>query len=250
MRERSNTPQAIANGRLRVVARIGRHRLKRPWTLFHFWVERVLGAPVMALAMRRIHYSDACARTRWLGTRTHKIPLDLWIYQEIIEETRPDLIVETGTAYGGSAAFMAAICELVGNGEVVSIDINPVSPDYPEHPRLTYLGGRSSVSEDVLADVRRLAEGKRTMVVLDSDHSQAHVAAELEAYGPLVSQGCYLIVEDTSIGLVSRDLLPGPTQAVRQFMSATDDFEIDASRERFMITNNPGGYLRRRESTG
>lgn len=249
MTARSNAQTAV-NDRIRVVARLGKSRLKRPWTIFHFWVERMLGAPVIALAMRRIHYSEAHGKTRWLGTLALKNPIDLWIYQEIISEIKPDVIVETGTAFGGSAAFMASICELLGSGEVVSIDINPVSPDYPRHSRITYLGGRSSTSDELLSEVRERVAGKRTMVILDSDHSQAHVAAELKAYSPLVSPGSYLIVEDTSIGLVSRDELPGPAQAVKPFLSETDEFEVDSTRERFLITNNPGGYLRRRELSG
>ena len=95
--------------RLREVFRKGKRRIKRPWTVFHFWVERRLGRVAVALTSRRLHYSSACAQTRWLGTRTHKNPLDFWIYQEIINETRPDVIVETGTAYGGSAAYLASI---------------------------------------------------------------------------------------------------------------------------------------------
>jgi cephalosporin hydroxylase len=218
--------------------------------MFHFWVERKLGPAVMALASRRLHYSEACSRTRWLGMSTLKNPLDLWIYQEILNETKPDVIVETGTAYSGSAAFLAGVCELMGSGEVISIDINPVSTEYAQHPRITYLGGRSSTSEEVLEEVRKRTEGKQVMVILDSDHSQAHVAAELEAYSPLVSPGYYLIVEDTNIGLVSRDLLPGPAQAVKAFLSRTREFETDFTRERYLITNHPGGYLRRREIAG
>ncbi len=246
----TSSTQTSVNDRLRTVARLGRRRVKRPWTAFHFWAERRLGAPVVALANRRLHYSGACSQTRWLGARALKNPLDLWIYQEIINDTRPDVIVETGTAHGGSAAFLAGICELVGSGEVISIDIEPVSPDYPQHSLITYLGGRSSTADEVLAEVRARTKGKRTMVILDSDHSQAHVAAELKAYGPLVSPGCYLIVEDTNIGLVSRDLLPGPAQAVKTFLAQTQEFETDTSCERYLITNHPGGYLRRREISG
>lgn len=177
-----------------------------------------------------------------------KNPLDLWIYQEIITDTRPDVIVETGTAYSGSAAFLAGVCELLGSGDVISIDINPVSTEYAQHPRIIYLGGQSSTSKEVLDEVRERTEGKKTMVILDSDHSETHVADELEHYSPFVTPGCYLIVEDTNIGLVSRDLLPGPAQAVKAFLAQTQEFETDTSCERYLITNHPGGYLRRRET--
>ncbi len=160
-------------------------------------------------------------------------------------ETRPELIVETGTYRGGSAFFLASICDLLGAGEVVSIDIEPLRDDYPAHPRVTYLGGRSSTDPEVVAEVRGRAREKRTLVVLDSDHSQAHVEAELAAYADLVPVGCYLIVEDSNIGQIRKDLLPGPLEAIDVFLAGTDAFEIDRSREKFLITFNPSGYLRR-----
>ncbi len=85
----------------------------------------------------------------------------------------------------------------------------------PPHPRITYLGGRSSTDPDVVAEVRARAEGKRTLVILDSDHSQAHVEAELAEYAPLVPVGCYVIVEDSNIGQIRKDLLPGPLRGDR-----------------------------------
>ena len=181
----------------------------------------------------------------WLGAQALKNPLDLWVYQEIMVETRPELIVETGTYRGGSAFFLASICDLLGAGEIVSIDIEPVRDDYPAHPRITYLGGRSSTDPDVLATIRERAEGKRTLVVLDSDHSQAHVEAELAEYASLVPVGGYVIVEDSNIGQIRKDLLPGPLEAIEVFLGRTDRFEIDRRREKFLITFNPSGYLRR-----
>ncbi|MGZ4356297.1 MAG: CmcI family methyltransferase [Gaiellaceae bacterium] len=201
---------------------------------------------IVEQAHRLFYLSGVWGRTRWLGTKTAKNPLDLWVFQEIVFETRPDLIVETGTLNGGSAAFLASLCELVGSGEVISIDLNPVSPNYPQHPRIAYLGGRSSTAPEVVETVRERAQGKRTMVILDSDHSAAHVAAELVAYSPFVSPGCYLIVEDTNVGAIRRDLLPGPAEAVRAFLSRANEFEVDRAREKYLITFNPGGYLRRR----
>ena len=94
--------------------------------------------------------------------------------------------------------------------------------DYPQHPRITYLAGRSSTDADVLAEVRRRVEGRRTLIVLDSDHSQRHVEAELEAYAPLVPVGCYLIVEDSNIGQIREDLMPGPLQAIETFLAGTE----------------------------
>ncbi|HXQ85177.1 MAG TPA: CmcI family methyltransferase, partial [Gaiella sp.] len=160
-------------------------------------------------------------------------------------ETRPELVVETGTYRGGSAAFLASMCDLLGEGEIVSIDIEQVRDDYPSHPRITYLGGRSSTDADVLAEVRARAEGKRTLVILDSDHSQRHVEAELAEYAGLVPVGGYVIVEDSNIGQIRKDLLPGPLEAIENFLAGTSDFEVDRAREKFLITFNPSGYLRR-----
>jgi cephalosporin hydroxylase len=192
-----------------------------------------------------LYLSDAWTDTRWLGAQALKNPLDLWVYQEIMVETRPEVIVETGTYRGGSALYLASICDLVGSGEVVSIDIEAIRDDYPAHPRITYLGGRSSTDADVLAEVRARAEGRPTLVILDSDHSQAHVEAELAAYADIVPVGCYLIVEDSNIGQIRKDLLPGPLEAIEAFLARTDEFEIDCKREKFLITQNPSGYLRR-----
>jgi cephalosporin hydroxylase len=210
-----------------------------------FRVNRGLDRAAVSRAHDAFYESDAWTRATWLGAQALKNPLDLWVYQEIVVETRPELIVETGTYRGGSALFLASVCDLVGMGEVVSVDVEPARDDYPVHPRITYLAGRSSTDPGVVADVAERAAGRPILVVLDSDHSQAHVEAELAAYAPLVPVGCYLIVEDSNIGLIREDLLPGPLQAVEAFLSRTDDFEIDREREKFLITFNPSGYLRR-----
>ena len=141
--------------------------------------------------------------------------------------------------------FLASICDLLGAGEVISVDIEQVRDDYPAHPRITYLGGRSSTDPDVLTEIRDRAEGKRTLVILDSDHSQGHVEAELAVYAQLVPVGGYVIVEDSNIGQIRKDLLPGPLEAIENFLATTDAFEIDSAREKFLITFNPSGYLRR-----
>jgi cephalosporin hydroxylase len=210
-----------------------------------FRAGRRLDSAAVARTHDAFYASDAWTKAHWLGTQALKNPLDLWVYQEIIAETRPELIVETGTWRGGSAIYMASVCDLLGEGEIVSIDIEPMRDDYPKHPRITYLAGRSSTDPEVVAEVRRRAGGCRTLIILDSDHSQAHVEAELAAYAPLVPVGCYLIVEDSNIGQIRKDLMPGPLQAIETFLSRTDEFEIDREREKFLITFNPSGYLRR-----
>jgi cephalosporin hydroxylase len=181
-----------------------------------------------------------------MGVQTQKCPLDLWIYQEILHEIRPDLIVECGTARGGSALYLASMCEILGRGEVLTIDIE-ASDTRPSHPRIRYLHG-SSTDPTIIADVAAVCEAKTTvMVILDSDHSARHVLAELRAYGPLVTAGSYVIVEDTNVN--GHPVLPthgpGPMEAVDAFMSETSGFQRDRAREKLLLTFNPKGYLRR-----
>ena len=219
--------------------------LRRAKDAAAFRIDRGLDRRAISRAHDVFYESDAWTKATWLGAQALKNPLDLWVYQEILHETRPELIVETGTYRGGSALFLASMCDLLGAGEIVSVDIEPLREDYPEHPRITYLGGRSSTDPDVVAEIRARAEGRPTLVVLDSDHSQAHVEAELAAYAPIVPVGCYFIVEDSNIGQIRKDLLPGPLQAVEAFLGRTDEFVVDREREKFLITFNPSGYLRR-----
>jgi cephalosporin hydroxylase len=184
--------------------------------------------------------------TTWLGVPTWKVPLDLWIYQELLHELRPDLIVETGTAHGGSALYLATLCETLGRGEVVSIDIGHW-PDRPSHQRLSYLTA-SSTDPEVVARVAERAEGAGcVLVVLDSDHSRDHVLGELRAYADLVTPGSYLVVEDTNVNghPVFEAFGPGPMEAVQDFLKERDDFQADPAREKFFLTFNPGGWLRK-----
>jgi cephalosporin hydroxylase len=184
--------------------------------------------------------------TYWRGVPVLKCPLDLWVYQEILHEVRPDFIVEAGTKHGGSAYFLASVCDLLGRGEVVTIDVEPL-PGRPDHPRITYVTG-SSTDPDVLAEVdERIVEASGVMVILDSDHSRKHVLAELDAWHPRVTVGSYLIVEDTNINghPVAPQRGPGPWEAVAEWLPAHPDFRRDAEREKFFMTFNPRGYLER-----
>jgi cephalosporin hydroxylase len=184
--------------------------------------------------------------TYWLGTDVLKCPLDLWVYQELLYELRPDWIIETGTAFGGSASYLASLCDALGCGQVLTID--PVErAGRPQHPRILYLRGRSTDAE-VIARVERAVAGARAVIVmLDSDHSYEHVLAELRAYHRFVTPGSYCVVEDGNVGghPVAREFGAGPLEAVRAFLAESDAFAIDRGREKFYLTFNPSGYLRR-----
>ena len=184
--------------------------------------------------------------TMWLGVPIYKCPTDLVVYQEMIHEIKPDVIVETGTMDGGSALFMASMCDLIGNGRIVSIDIDTVR-NRPQHDRITYLLG-SSTSDEIVEEVRKMISGaKNILVVLDSDHTKEHVLNEMLIYSDLVSVGSYMIVEDTNMNghPVAQEFGPGPMEAVEEFMRENDKFEIDKDKEKFYLTFNPNGYLKR-----
>ncbi len=184
--------------------------------------------------------------TRWLGVKVLKCPLDLWVYQEIISEIRPDIIIECGTADGGGTLFLASMCDLVGRSRVVTVDIRP-RENLPKHNRITYLTG-SSISEEIIKKIKDIIKpGDRIMVVLDSNHAKNHVLSELRIYGQLVTTGSYLIVEDTNVNghPVVPDFGPGPMEAVAEYLSENKDFIADKSKEKFYLTLNPGGYLKK-----
>lgn len=193
------------------------------------------------------HYYDSKVwqNAYWLGQPIVKCPLDLFIYQEMICEIQPDVIVECGTYKGGSALYLASLCELIGKGRIISIDRHVFEPR-PVHGRITYLTG-DSASESIAQHVRqRIAPGDVVLVILDSDHSEAHVLAEMSSFHSLVTVGSYMIVEDTCVGHpVLPELLPGPMEAVESFLKENDSFVVDKSREKFHLTFNPNGYLRK-----
>jgi len=145
---------------------------------------------------------------------------------------------------GGSALFMANMMDLIGKGEVITIDINPGIR--PAHPRIRYVQG-SSTDASLLEEVLRDRHDGMRMVILDSDHSKAHVKRELELLSPYVTTGSYLIVEDTNINghPTCPEFGPGPFEALEEFLGLTTDFVVDSSREKFLMTFNPRGFLKR-----
>jgi cephalosporin hydroxylase len=188
--------------------------------------------------------------TFWLGVPVRKCPTDLWIYQELLFQTRPTVIIETGTCGGGSALFLAHLGDLLGGIRILTVDLTSANPPHPlpAHPSITYLSG-SSTDLSIVAAVRaQLRPNDRVMVILDSDHAAAHVRAEIDHYAPLVTPGCYLIVEDSNVNghPVYPRHGPGPLEALLDWLPAHPEFQVDRQREKFMLTFNPSGYLRRR----
>lgn len=183
---------------------------------------------------------------QWMGVQTLKCPMDLWIYQEILHRTRPEVIIETGVYSGGSTLFLANLCDLLGTGSVVACDttLSKVPGEVRAHPRIELVEG-SSVDPKIVSTIAARCRGRRTMVILDSDHAKAHVLQELRTYGPLVTPGCYLICEDTNVnGHPSLpEHGPGPYEAVQEFLTDNPGWRVDSSCERLLVTFNPSGYL-------
>jgi len=195
----------------------------------------------------------------WLGRPVIQLPEDIVAMQELVWNVKPDLIIETGVAHGGSLVFYASLLELLGAGEVLGIDIDIRQHNRSEierHPlakRVALLQG-SSVSAKIIAEIRRVAAGKnRVLVILDSDHTHQHVLAELRLYSPFVKRGSYLVVFDTIIDDLPADCFPdrpwspgnNPKTAVRAFLAENDRFQIDARiTDKLLFTAAPDGYLR------
>jgi len=178
------------------------------------------------------------------GYLVQKNPMDLWVYQEIIWETKPDLIVEMGTASGGTTLLLADLLDKTRKGLVLSVDIDNRLAVVPMHHRITYMVG-DSLSNSVYQVVKNhVFPGCTVMVILDDDHDFEHVRDELEIYSKLVSVGQYLIVEDTNVDW-PLGIGDGPGKAVHEFLEENDNFVADKSKEKFLLTWNPGGYLKR-----
>lgn len=214
---------------------------------------------------------------RVLGRPVIQYPQDIVAIQELIWQIKPDLIIETGIAHGGSLILSASMlalldyCDAVENGElldpkatkrrVLGIDIDIRAHNraaieaHPMAHRIDMIQG-SSIAPEVIAQVQAQAAGyERVVVILDSNHTHAHVLAELQAYAPLVSKGSYCVVFDTVIEDLPAGMYPdrpwdvgnNPKTAVREYLTQNPNFEVDEDMEaKLLITVAPGGYLRRR----
>jgi len=182
---------------------------------------------------------------KWMGKKARKFPMDAWVYQEIIHETRPEVIVEVGNWNGGSTLFLANMLDLLDRGRVLALDIDHSKIDF-NHPRITWITGDAN-SPQVLSEVVALiGDSKKVLVIEDSSHTFENTLAVLRNYNRFVNVGSYFIVED---GICKYTFVdgpkPGPYEAVQQFLRENSGFEVDKSREKFVLTYNPSGYLRR-----
>lgn len=210
--------------------------------------------------LRRTHELGYDYNFSWFGRPVLQLPQDLMALQELVFAIRPDRIVETGVAHGGSLVFFASLLHLLDRGgRVLGIDLDIRAHNrreleaHPMHKHIDLLQG-SSTADTTLAAVRTAVVGsERIMVVLDSDHTEAHVLAELRAYSPLVTSGSYLVVCDTIVEDLGADAFPNrpwgpgnsPKSAVAKFLAETRDFVVDERIDgKLLLSNSPNGYLR------
>jgi len=190
--------------------------------------------------------SQTYNKVYWLGASASKCPFDLFIYQEILYDIKPDIIIECGTAQGGTTYFLATVCDLIGKGKIISMDIED-NPKKPIHKRIKYITG-SSTDEGVFNLIKSsIKPSDIVLVILDSAHNKEHVLKELNMYNSLVTKGSYLIVEDSNLNgnPIFPTYGPGPKEAIDEFMKENNDFAADKEKEKFFLTFNPNGYLKK-----
>jgi cephalosporin hydroxylase len=204
----------------------------------------------------KVYYSPERLKTTFLGVASLQYPTDNWAMQELITELKPDFIVETGTNAGGTALFYATILEkLNDNSKVITVDVGEHDPAVLKFPtwkeRVEFIRG-SSVSDEVFEKIRARVQGRKVLVTLDSLHTKDHVLREMKLYSHLVSLNSYMVVQDTQLmghpiplAIYTHEGKEGPWQAVQAFMTTDGNFAIDRSRERFLLTANPSGFLKR-----
>lgn len=208
----------------------------REWTLYHHHYVH-----------QAYRYGDKDMQQRWLNHDILKSPFDCWIYQELIYKIKPDYIIELGIMFGGATHFYANICDLVGHGEVIGIDISLEKVKSIDNNRITLIEGSSS-SEETFAKVKEIIGNGTVLVIADSDHEKNHCLAELRLFSKLVTVGSYYVVEDSLNDPMHWHPVPneGPQAAALAFMQETDDFIIDTRyAEKYIFSLSPLGFLLR-----
>lgn len=208
----------------------------RDWTLYHHHYIH-----------QAYRYGHPELQQKWMGHDILKSPFDCWIYQEIIHEVKPDVVLELGVMFGGASHFYASILDLVGHGIVLGVDITLSKVRTIDNDRIRYIEG-STTDPAIFEQVREIVEGKKVVVVADSDHEKNHVLQEIRMYSPFVPVGSYFVVEDSLNDPMHWHPVPneGPQAAAIAFLDETDEFVADVRwAERYVLSLNPMGYLRR-----
>jgi cephalosporin hydroxylase/predicted O-methyltransferase YrrM len=184
--------------------------------------------------------------TTWLGQRVRKIPPDLFVYQELLHRVRPEWIIDIGSGDGGRAWFLATVCDLLGTGQIVSIDKQQVD-GRPEHPRIRFLVGPADEDEIVDEVGSMLPSEPSALLVLGGRASATRTLAQFHAHAHHVPVGSYVVVEDTIVNghPVWANFGRGPAEAAKAIVESRADFVADLAMEKYVLTFNPNGFLRR-----
>jgi len=183
--------------------------------------------------------------TTYMGRKVLKNPFDWIVMQDIIQDTKPPLIIEIGSYEGGFALWMAHLCDNIGlDTKIIGVDITD-RPLQVSHPRITWVIG-SAEKPNTVAKIEEAIEGRKGMVIEDSDHKYHITKQILHLYKKFVAKDCYFMVEDTIVEPMALPPFPASLPAVREFIEETKgEFIIDRSREKYILTYNPMGYLLR-----
>ncbi len=182
---------------------------------------------------------------RYRGVPTWKNVIDLWVYQEILWETKADLVVEIGVRHGGTTLWLSDTLQAFRGPEATVIGIDVVRPPIEFPGNVEFILG-DSVASQTVAEVRDLAAGRTVLVLADGDHATDHVLQEMRLYAPFIPIGSYFIAEDGIVDVMEwKEYTPGPAVAAERFVAETDEFVLDRTREKFLLTYAPGGFLKR-----
>lgn len=191
-------------------------------------------------------HKNCVFNNKWMGRQAQKNPFDTWVYQEIVHETKPSVIIEIGNYEGGSTLYLANLLDSLGSGKVIGVDVDHRRVQDLVHKRIKWITGDGTSPEVFLLVKNEINTNDRVMIIEDSSHEFNATLSILNLYSSLVSLGCYFVVED---GICKEDYIdgpkPGPYEAVHAFIKDHPEFEIDRRREKFLLTYNPDGFLKR-----
>ena len=196
------------------------------------WIERYQ----QKLVFEQVHYR---------GIPTWKNVLDLWVYQELIWETKIEAVIEIGARFGGTTLWLSDLLRNFRGPAATVISIDLERPELELPANVHFICG-DSIAPETVAEARSVSAGRRTLVIADGNHAADHVLQEIRLYAPLISEGSYFIAEDGIVDVMDwKEYTPGPMIAAQRFLAETDEFVLDRAREKFLLTYAPGGFLKR-----
>ena len=185
--------------------------------------------------------------TTWCGIRTQKNPLDFWVYQELLWERQPDVVIEIGNLFGGSTLALAHLLDAIGHGRIIAVDRQQdtmIDPLARAHPRITWIDGDATIVFDQVSS--QISDSERVMVIDDSAHDYVTTTRILDLYSQLVKVDDYFIVED---GICHHGIpvgpMPGPYESIKSWLRKNPNWVSDRGRENWIVTYNPHGFLKR-----